>query len=83
MNAAVFAGASVTERNSSAAAAIDYLTKGQAVEDLKATVGGREAVLVKVYEHWAQKRKKKQKPLLRRLQAPTPAGDNNPFNVFR
>lgn len=36
-----------------------------------------------VYDYWAAKRKRWQKPIMRRLQAPTPASDTNPFNVFR
>ena len=39
----------------------------------------REAVLA----YWRDKRIRRGKPLLRRLQAPTSASDTNPFNVFR
>lgn len=40
-------------------------------------------IRVAVYEYWLQKRKKRGKPILRRLQAPTPPNDSNPYNVFR
>lgn len=36
-----------------------------------------------VYDYWMAKRKKRGKPLLRSLQAPTPSADQNPANCFR
>ncbi len=36
-----------------------------------------------VYEYWLAKRKRRGKPILRRLCAPTPIADSNPYNVFR
>jgi enhancer of polycomb-like protein len=50
---------------------------------LQRTVGGREELLLDVYDYWVVKRKKWGKPILRRLQAPTSASDSNPFLVFR
>jgi len=76
-------GASVTERSSATAlAAIDHLPKELALEVLL-EVGVRDVIANDVYEYWAAKRRKWQKPMLRRLQAPTSASDTNPFNVFR
>ncbi|GMH45154.1 hypothetical protein BSKO_13111 [Bryopsis sp. KO-2023] len=78
------AGASLAERRSSAAAAsVEHLTQDQAIEAVRTGVGGPDATLEKVYQYWVSKRKRKKKPLLRRLQAPTQPADNNPFNVFR
>lgn len=45
--------------------------------------GGREKICQDVYNYWAGKRKKWGKPIMRRLRAPTPCSDTNPFNTFR
>ncbi len=55
----------------------------EALQMLRKTIGGREAMLHAVYDYWAGKRKRTGKPMMRRLQAPTPANDTNPYNVFR
>lgn len=79
-----YVGASLAERRSSAAAAtVEHFTHKQAIETIRNTVGGPPSMLQMLYEYWVSKRKRKQKPLLRRLQAPTQPADNNPFNVFR
>ena len=44
---------------------------------------GRDILRAAVYDYWLEKRRRQGKPLLRRLQAQTPANDNNPYNVFR
>lgn len=43
----------------------------------------RDTIRVTVYDYWLQKRQQLGQPILRRLQAPTPPNDNNPYNVFR
>lgn len=40
-------------------------------------------MLSDVHAYWLSKRKKHARPLMRRLWAPTPASDQNPYNVFR
>ena len=69
------AGRVVTQR-------IPYVVD-DALAMLRKTVGGRDAMLHTVYDYWASKRKRTGKPMMRRLQAPTPANDTNPYNVFR
>ena len=74
----------MAERNTaSAVGAISNLRKDDAIVMLQRTVGGREELLLDVYDYWVAKRKKWGKPILRRLQAPTSASDSNPFLVFR
>uniref|UniRef100_A0A1J3EUG0 Enhancer of polycomb-like protein n=1 Tax=Noccaea caerulescens TaxID=107243 RepID=A0A1J3EUG0_NOCCA len=36
-----------------------------------------------IFNYWKDKRKRWQKPILRRLQPPPPVNDTNPYNVFR
>jgi enhancer of polycomb-like protein len=36
-----------------------------------------------IFNYWKEKRKRWQKPILRRLQPPPPVNDTNPYNVFR
>ncbi len=43
----------------------------------------RDTTRVAVYEYWLGKRKRRGRPVLRRLLAPTPVSDSNPYNVFR
>jgi len=43
----------------------------------------QDHILDQVFDYWKEKRRRLQKPALRRLQAPTPESDNNPFLVFR
>ena len=62
---------------------MDHLPKGVALDLMAATCRCQEHILDKVYEYWKEKRKVQLKPSLRRLQAPTPESDNNPFLVFR
>jgi len=69
--------------NASSLASITHLPKAAAIAMLRKAVGARDMILEAVYEYWARKRKAWGKPIMRRLQAPTPASDTNPFNVFR
>lgn len=74
----------LTEKTSQALAQITgHLSKEEALAILRKAVGGREQTIVDVFHYWLSKRKRGQKPLLRRLQAPTPMSDNDPFHVFR
>jgi hypothetical protein len=78
------AGASYAERTSAVAVAnTDALTRAEALAVLATRVGARDTICRDVYQYWLAKRKKWGKPLLRRLQAPTPANDSNPHRVFR
>mmetsp|Transcript_10442 Transcript_10442/g.29715 ORF Transcript_10442/g.29715 Transcript_10442/m.29715 type:complete len:525 (-) Transcript_10442:261-1835(-) len=80
----VAAGASHADRMSPAAcASLEHFTRDSAMEVLKNAVPYRQPVLDDVYNYWYNKRKERQKPLMRRLQAPTSVSDTNPFNVFR
>jgi len=65
-----------------ALASTSNLPKDNAVEVL-AEVVNKQSVIVAVYEYWVDKRKRIQKPCLRRLQPPPAPNDTNPFNVFR
>eukprot|EP00878_Enallax_costatus_P035376 GHUV01039415.1.p1 GENE.GHUV01039415.1~~GHUV01039415.1.p1 ORF type:complete len:290 (+),score=75.10 GHUV01039415.1:1376-2245(+) len=83
-NALSAAGAGPAERTAaSAVAAIDHLPRHDAVRILVYECGGREKICQDVYNYWASKRKKWGKPIMRRLQAPTPCSDTNPYNTFR
>lgn len=80
----VAAGASITDRMSPAACAtLEHFTRDTAMDTLRKAVPYRQPVLDEVYRYWYNKRQARQKPLLRRLQAPTAVTDTNPFNVFR
>lgn len=78
------AGAGPTERSSQAAAATtDHFPPPEAVAALVAHTGLRDRVCEAVQRHWREKRDKRKRPLLRMLEAPTGAQDNNPYAVFR
>ncbi|GAX80451.1 hypothetical protein CEUSTIGMA_g7890.t1 [Chlamydomonas eustigma] len=76
------AGASDKSTHASAAST-SHLSKEEAMALIRRTVGGREQVLVDVYQYWLSKRKRYSRPLLRRLQVPTSLLDVNPLNTFR
>lgn len=79
-----FAGASIAERSSkNACAATEHLLREEALNLLEEQAAARESIRVAVYDYWLAKRKRLERPLLRRLQAPTPIGDNDPYHVFR
>ncbi len=78
------AGAAQTERQSpAAAAAVDHMTREEAYEVITAAHPVRMLVRDALYAFWRTKRERLGKPLIRRLQAPTSASDQNPFGVFR
>eukprot|EP00873_Tetraselmis_striata_P028408 jgi/Tetstr1/448672/TSEL_035912.t1 len=80
----VAAGASMADRLSPAACAtLEHFPRDVAMEILRKAVPYRQPVIDDVYRYWYNKRQQRQKPLLRRLQAPTAVTDTNPFNVFR
>lgn len=58
------------------------LTFDAAVEALQA-LSIQYGVFQSIYNYWKEKRQRRQKPVLRRLQPPPPATDTNPYNVFR
>lgn len=43
----------------------------------------RDKIRADVYAYWVERRKQLGRPLMRRLMAPTPVNDQNPYNVFR
>ncbi len=72
------------ERSSAAAAAVtDHMTKDEGLRMLETSVPSRDTLRLAVYDYWLAKRKKLQRPLLRRLQAPTLPNDPDHYNVFR
>lgn len=79
-----FAGAAPAERMSTAACATtDHLPREDALAILEEWCQVRDTTRVAVYDYWLAKRRQRGKPLLRRLHAPTPITDSNPYNVFR
>ncbi len=80
----MWAGAAQPERQStSAAAAVDHMTREEAYAVITAAHPVRVIVRDVLYEYWRTKRERLGKPLVRRLQAPTSSSDQNPFAVFR
>ncbi|KDD76451.1 hypothetical protein H632_c221p0 [Helicosporidium sp. ATCC 50920] len=78
------AGATPAERMSFAACSTtDHLPREEALQMLEESCSVRDTIRVTVYDYWLQKRQQLGQPILRRLQAPTPPNDNNPYNVFR
>ncbi len=71
------------ELSASPSAGVDYLPWPRAHDALRESLRARPQICHDVYQYWAAKRKRLGRPLVRRLQAPTPASDNNPFNTFR
>ncbi|CAN7041679.1 hypothetical protein IGI04_006636 [Brassica rapa subsp. trilocularis] len=51
----------------------------EALQSLSINYGVFQAI----FNYWKSKRKRWQKPILRRLQPPPPVNDTNPYNVFR
>ncbi|CAF2178538.1 BnaA07g38490D [Brassica napus] len=51
----------------------------EALQSLSISYGVFQAI----FNYWKDKRKRWQKPILRRLQPPPPVNDTNPYNVFR
>lgn len=63
------AGATVAERSASVAASVtDHMSKAVALEQLHAMCRCQHHVIDRVYEYWKDKRKRTQRPSLRRLQ---------------
>lgn len=77
-------GGTATERlSNSVLASTCHLERDVAFDVLRSATGSKHAILSAVYKYWQQKRAKFNKPLLRRLQAPTNTNDPSPFSVFR
>lgn len=78
------AGSAAAERRTvQACATIDHLQKQDALQMLQECCPSRDKIREEVYEYWKRKRNKLGKPLLRRLQAPTPLNNSDPYKVFR
>jgi Tfp pilus assembly protein PilP len=78
------AGTSQAERsNAVAVGTTDHLTKPHALDVLLDCSSCQHYLRNRVYEYWKEKRKTTAKPSLRRLQAPTPESEPNPYLVFR
>lgn len=58
------------------------LTFDAAVEALQ-SLSIEYGIFRSIYNYWKEKRERRQKPVLRRLQPPPPSNDTNPYNVFR
>jgi hypothetical protein len=77
-------GSNAPERGSTAAVnSAESLKKQDALDALAECSECQHYLTIRVYEYWLEKRKAKAKPLLRRLQAPTPESETNPYLVFR
>lgn len=78
-------GTSEADRRTPAACnALDHLPRATALDMLQRISGLRGPVCDQVYQYWRAKRKARSGvPLLRRLQAPTPLDDQDPYKVFR
>jgi hypothetical protein len=61
----------------------EFLTKENALAILSETCPARDTMAASVYDYWLEKRNMLKQPLLRRLQAPTPLNNGDPFRVFR
>ena len=78
------AGTNQADRNSAAAvASVDNLPKPHALDVLYECAACPQWLRNRVYEFWRDKRRRAAKPALRRLQAPTPESEANPYLVFR
>jgi enhancer of polycomb-like protein len=62
---------------------VEHLPKHTALDILQKISGVRLAVCEAVYGYWLAKRKRRGRPIIRRLQAPTPISDQDPYHVFR
>ena len=62
---------------------LDIYPKIDALQMLEETCPSRDTIRDAVYEYWMAKRAKLGRPLLRKLQAPTPLNNQDPFKVFR
>lgn len=78
------AGTNPADRASAAAVgSTEHLGKQEALDALSDAVECQPYILSRVFDYWQEKRKTQLKPSLRRLQAPTPESDANPYLVFR
>ena len=79
-----FQGSAVAERRSAqACATTDHLQKQDALQMLEEYCPARASIRESVYEYWKRKRASLGRPLLRKLQAPTPLNNTDPHRVFR
>lgn len=79
-----FQGSAVAERRSAqACATTDHLQKQDALQMLEEYCPARDSFREAVYEYWKKKRASLGRPLLRKLQAPTPLNNTDPHRVFR
>lgn len=79
-----FQGSAVAERRSAqACATTDHLQKQDALQMLEEYCPARGSIREMVYEYWKKKRASLGRPLLRKLQAPTPLNNTDPHRVFR
>lgn len=79
-----FQGSAAAERRSAqACATTDHLQKQDALQMLEEFCPARDSIREAVYEYWKSKRASLGRPLLRKLQAPTPLNNTDPHRVFR
>lgn len=78
------AGADQASRSSAAAvSSTDYMSAEDAVVAMQAGCPCRHRTAEAVYDYWLAKRMAAGRPLLRSLQAPTSASENNWLATFR
>lgn len=79
-----FQGAAVADRlTPEVCASTELYSRLEALQMLEETCPSRDTIRVAVYEYWLAKRAKLGRPLLRKLQAPTPLNNQDPYKVFR
>jgi enhancer of polycomb-like protein len=79
-----FSGSTAADRITvEACATTDHLQRDDALQMLHETCPARDTLRAAVYDYWLDKRRRLGRPLLRRLQAPTPLNNNDPYRVFR
>lgn len=61
----------------------EALAPAPAPPPLPAPRAARDTIRADVYDYWRARRARLGRPLMRRLMAPTPVNDQNPYNVFR
>jgi enhancer of polycomb-like protein len=79
-----FHGQTSAERNTAeACGTTDHFQRSDALQLLEEMCPARDTIRAAVYDFWLRKRARLGHPLLRRLQAPTPHTNPDPYRVFR
>lgn len=79
-----FHGGAMAERlTEEACGTTAHFRKEDALQMLEESCPSRESIRIGVYEYWLKKRERLKRPLIRRLEAPTPHSNTDPFRAFR